>query len=158
MVSPELLRRYPFFGTLDDAQLKAVAMVCTRRVLEKSETFFEENAQAKKLYLLIDGSIDLFYRSEVEFPTKDSPPAKEFLVDEINTGEVFGIAALIEPFIYTASARAAKHSEVVELDAEELRKMFERDVYLGCKLINKIAKTAVERIHALRTQLAAAWS
>lgn len=158
MISPELLRRYPFFGTLDDAQLKAVAMVCTRRVFEKSETFFEEHAKADKLYLLIDGSIDLFYRAEVEFPSKDSPPPKEFLVDDINQGEVFGIAALIEPYSYTATARAGKRCDVVELDAEKIRKMFEQDVVLGFNLMTQITKTAVERIHHLRIQLATAWS
>ncbi len=158
MVSPELLRRYPFFGTLDDAQLKAVAMVCTREVIEKSETIFEEHAQANKLYLLINGSIDLLYRAEVEFPTKDSPPPKQFLVDDINSGEVFGIAALIDPFSYTATARAAKQCDLVELDSIELRKMFERDVQLGYKLMTQITKTAIGRIHALRTQLATAWS
>jgi CRP-like cAMP-binding protein len=158
MVSPELLRRYPFFGTLEDAQLKAVAMVCTRQEFEKSQTFFEEHTAAITLYLLIEGSIDLLYRSDIEFPGKNTPPPKEFLVDDINQGEVFGIASLIEPYSYSATARASRRCEVVAIDAEELRKLFNNDVHLGLKLMTQITKTAVERIHHLRVQLATAWS
>ena len=35
MVSPELLRRYPFFALLDDDQLQAVAMITQEKKLSK---------------------------------------------------------------------------------------------------------------------------
>lgn len=158
MISPELLRRYPFFGTLDDAQLKKVAMVCEIDAYEKDIIFFEECAQADQLFLLTEGSVDLFYRSAEEFPTKDSPPPKEFLVGEINPGEVFGVSALVEPYTYDATAKAARKCSFIRLDAVELRKLFENDVHLAYKLMVQATRTSMERMAGLRAQLAAAWS
>ncbi len=35
MISPELLRRYPFFGSLTDDQLKAIAMIAKEKTYTK---------------------------------------------------------------------------------------------------------------------------
>ncbi len=43
MISPELLRRYPFFGFLGDAQLKAIAMIAEESTYEKDQPIFEAN-------------------------------------------------------------------------------------------------------------------
>lgn len=158
MVSPELLRRYPFFGTLDDTQLKQVAMICDKENIEKGFTFFEECGQADTLFLLTEGSVDLFYHSEEEFPTKDSPAPKEFLVGEINPGEVFGVSALIEPYSYNTTARAAREASIIRVDATAVRVLFESDVNLAYKLMVQVTKTTMERMAGLRAQLAAAWS
>lgn len=156
MVSPELLRRYPFFGTLDEAQLKQVAMLCDKDEFEKDFTFFEECGQADTLFLLSEGSVDLFYHTGEEFPTKASPAPKEFLVGEINPGEVFGVSALIEPYSYNTTARAARPGTAIRVDAAAVRKLFESDVNLAYKLMVQTIKTTMERMAGLRAQLAAA--
>jgi hypothetical protein len=38
MVSPELLRRFPFFGFMNEKQLKAVAMIADEFPLENEKT------------------------------------------------------------------------------------------------------------------------
>jgi CRP-like cAMP-binding protein len=155
MVSPELLRRYPFFGTLDDAQLKQVAMACEKGECEKGTTFYEECAQADQFFLLIDGSVDLFYRAQEEFPTKDAPPPREFLVGDINPGEVFGISALVEPFSHSTTARAVRRCSYISLDAVALRELFEKDIHLAYKIMAQVTRTTLERMAGLRAQLAA---
>ncbi len=155
MISPELLRRYPFFGTLDDAQLKQVAMVCEKGECKKGTTFYEECAQADQFFLLIDGSVDLFYRTQEEFPVKDAPPPKEFLVGEINPGEVFGISALVEPYAHNTTAYAARPCSYISLDAVALRELFKNDIHLAYKVMVQTTRTTLERMAGLRAQLAA---
>ncbi len=155
MISPEILRRYPFFGVLTDAQTKAMAMIGDEEALAKGTVVCEEGKPSKALYLLLDGGVSLYYKSEEEFhPTT----RKEFLVGEINPGEVFAISALVEPYINTATVKAEKDSRVVKFDAAELKKLVEKDPRLYCLLMREIAKSAMERLAYARIQLAAAWA
>ena len=103
MVSPELLRRYPFFGSLNEIQLKLIASVCEESKIEAEQVIFEECAEADTLYLLEEGSVELYYRL-----LKEGQPPQQFFVGEINPGEVFGISSLIEPYALNATAKAAK--------------------------------------------------
>lgn len=155
MVSPELLRRYNFFSGLSDTQLKALAMLADEVNYAKGEMIFEECAEATHLYILLEGNVDLFYRSAEEFhPTTH----KDFHVGEINPGEVFGISALLEPYALNATAKAAQDCRVVTLNAKELRGLMEKDQDLGYRMMTHTARALMERLGAVRVQLAAAWS
>ncbi len=153
MISPELLRRYPFFANLSDAQLRALAMIADEITYESGTVVLQESQPADKLYLLLEGSIDLSFKSEEEYHPKAS---KVFLIGEINPGEVFGISALIEPYLYNATATSASLSRAVKFDAESLRALLDLDHSLGCPIMKQIAKAVMERLTSTRVQLAAA--
>ena len=152
MISPELLRRYPFFSFLADTQQKAIAMIAEETAFESGVVIFEEGEPASDLFLLLEGSVDLFFTPRAE---NGSPPHEEILVGEINPGEPFGISALIEPHRLNASARAAKASKVLKLEGSALRALCEVDCALGYALMRQVAKAALERLHFTRIQLAA---
>jgi CRP-like cAMP-binding protein len=155
MISPELLRRYPFFSGLSESQLKDIAMISEEKSFEDEEGVFQERNPADALYLLIDGCVDLYY----EFSEESKPHLyKEFFIGEINPGEPFGISALIEPFRLTSSARTSKPSRMIRINAEALRDLCHEDQNLAYTLTYQAAKIALERLNAARTQLAAAWS
>jgi len=153
MVSPELLRRYPFFGYLDEKQLRAVAMIAEEVVPETGETLFEIEQPAAALYLLTEGDIELYYVIAGEL---DPKLRKEFYISDIGPGEVFGISALIEPYIYTSTGRVAGPSRVLKIEGAGLRALCELDCKLGYGLMRQLAKTALERLHDTRVQLVAA--
>jgi CRP/FNR family transcriptional regulator, cyclic AMP receptor protein len=153
MISPELLRRYPFFGTLHDEQLRQVAMIAEEETYDQGKILLKEKAPADDLYLLIKGSVDLLFTVDEEYhPDRH----KEFIVGEINPGELFGISALIEPHRYTSMARAASPVQVIHIDGGALRKRCADDPSLACHLFAQVAKLALERLNATRVQLAAA--
>lgn len=153
MVSPETLRRYPFFGGLTEDQLREIASITEEVKADKGETIFEECGPADKLCLLVEGEVDLFYRAAEEAPAK---PPREFLVGEINPGEVFGVSSLIEPYALNATARASKPSQMLVIDAQALRQMMEKDLALANKILSQTTKVLMERLGYLRVQLAAA--
>jgi len=155
MISPEILRRYPFFGTLSDAQIKSMAMIAEEDSFVKGTVICEEGEPAKALCLLLEGAISLFYKTEEEFHPQTR---KDFLVGEINPGEVFSISALIEPYVNTATVKAEKECQVVRFDASKLKELIDKDPKLYCKLMREIAKAAMERLSFARIQLAAAWA
>jgi CRP-like cAMP-binding protein len=153
MISPELLRRYPFFAFLDEAQLQAVAMLSEESEVEDGAPVFESGKPAEALCLLIEGSLDLYY---VVADREDPGLKKEFFLHEFSAGDIFGISALIEPYIYTASVRATAASRVVKMNGAGLRALSELDAKVSAGLMKAAAKAAMERLNDTRVQLAAA--
>lgn len=155
MVSPELLRRYPFFGVLNDEQLKKVAMIADDFSAPQGTKLFDECQPADTLYLLMEGSVDLSYKSEEEFHPKSK---KVFPVGEVNPEEAFGISALLKPFEYNATALASKDSRILKINAESLRALLSEEPDLGYLFMHQVAKAVMERLTYTRVQLAAAWA
>jgi len=155
MISPELLRRYPFFSQLTEAHLKALAMVSEVEEVKAGTVIFSEGQTAGFLYFLLDGSIDLTYAVGEGLQPKTH---KVFQVGEINPEEVFGISAIVEPYTINASGTAAKDCRYIMIDAKALRAMMEMDSRLGYLFMTRIAQVAMEQLVAIRVQLAAAWS
>lgn len=153
MISPELLRRFPFFNFCDDMQLKAVAMLAEEVEVGPGTSLFESEHRAVALYVMVDGRIDLNYKV---IDHADPRIVKELFINELNPGDIFGLSALVEPYICPVTAKALAASQVIRLDARGLRALSELDVKLQAGLMRATAKVAMDRLNATRTQLAAA--
>ena len=153
MISPERLRQFPFFGLLNEGQLTEISMISKEESFEGGEVMFRESEPASTLYFLFEGSIDLYYT----IAGIKNLASKGISVGEINPGEPFGISALIEPYLLTATAYVSKPSQVLAIDALALRALFKKDHKLARIITHQAAKAAIERLHATRVQLAAAW-
>lgn len=154
MISPETLRRYPFFGTLDFEQIKEIAMISDTVTFTKGEQIFEECGVADSFYLILEGLVDLYYRSDSE----GGQPPKVLDAGEVSPGEFLGFSALIAPYTLNATAKASQNTRAIQIDAAALRQLCEKDSLLGYRVMTQLAKEAVERLMAARVQLAAAWS
>src|SRR5512138_2936208 len=141
MISPELLQRYPFFDSLTDEQLKAIATVGSERSFPKDCILFKEYTVADRLMLLLEGGVELFYTNGVEGSAANST------VCSVVPGAIFGVSSLIKPYKYTASARATVPINVVEFDGATLRRMTENDQMLGRVLMSNVATAVFARLH-----------
>lgn len=155
MISPEILRRFPFFYGLSDEQLRNLAMLGDEVEIESNAQIFEEGEAANRLFLLLEGSIDLFIKSEEE---NDPSSRRDFAVGEVNPGEIFGLSTLIGPHNYRTTARAATKLSLVVLDGVKLREMMEQDLVMANKFWSQIARSLIDRLTSVRVQLAAAWA
>jgi len=152
MISPELLRRFPFFGFMNEQELRAVAMIADEVSFNKDDLILESNQAAEKLYFIVEGSVALYHVVKTE---NDPSYRQEYYVSDIDAGEIFGISALIEPYIYTGTIRADKKSRVIKIDAPALRALCDVDVRLANGLMQEVAKAAMERLEQTRIQLIA---
>jgi CRP-like cAMP-binding protein len=150
MVSPELLRRYPFFASLNDDQLKAIALISEEKTYPKGTLLLKENTTATRLFLLLEGDIDLVYSGGGEGAIVNA------LVGSIAPGEALGVSSLIEPYKYISSARATMPIKVIEVDGTALRALMEVDQKLGYALMCNIAVAVLERLKYTQVELAAA--
>ncbi len=153
MISPEVLKRYPLFGSLSDEQLHSLAAIAEEQSWEEAEKIFEIGEPAENLYLLMDGSINLFYHIEDE---GDPDQMREFGVGEINPGEPFAISALFEPYVLTASAIASRPSNGIRMNAQRLIQLCSFDLEMGMILQRELIKAIFERLTFARNQLIAA--
>jgi CRP-like cAMP-binding protein len=150
MISPEFIRRYPFFAMLNDDQVRAIAMIAVEKVHPKGTLLVKENATATKLIILVEGDVDLIYSGGGEGAISNA------LVGSIAPGEMLGVSSLIEPYTYISSARANGTVKVVEIDGVTLRAAMQADNQLGYVLMCNVAAAVLERLKYTQVELAAA--
>jgi len=150
MISPELLRRYPFFSLLTDDQLKAIAMIAGEKTYPKDTILLKEDTPASKLFLLLEGDVDLIFSGGGEGAIVNA------LVGSIAPGEVLGVSSMIEPFKFISSAKSTTAIKVIEIDSSALRALCEVDAKMGYALMRNIATAVLERLKYTQVELAAA--
>jgi CRP-like cAMP-binding protein len=155
MISPEILRRFPFFAHFNEAQLVEIAMVADLVALPKGAVIFEECNPADAMYVLVTGEVELYYKVEEEHKPEFT---KEFEVGHINPGEILSLSALIEPYVTNSGARTTAVSTLVEINAPAFRELMEKDWHIAYLTMHKLAKAIMERLAFTRVQLAAAWA
>lgn len=153
MVSPELLRRYPFFGAFDEAEVGDIAMIAEEAFYQAGDPVFEVDQPATALYVLVEGSVEIWF---VAMDKHEPELRKEFYVSEFNPGDVFGISALIEPYIYTMTALVTSATRLIRIDGLELRHLCQLDPKMEAAVMRRLAKAAMDRLHDTRVQLLAA--
>jgi CRP/FNR family transcriptional regulator, cyclic AMP receptor protein len=147
MISPEVLRRYPYFAGVDEESLKAVAMIADEKSVAAGTQMFREGDPADSLNIIVRGEVNIQYvLGNGEHRTVDT------LVD----GDILGFSALVEPYKYTAIGTTSKDTLLVRIEAKKLRGLCNETPILGFKLISQIAKLLAHRLEGARVQLAAA--
>ncbi len=71
---------------------------------------------------------------------------KGFIFPVKESGLVFGWSALIEPRLYTASARCLKDSRVIEIDGDRLKGVLEKHPADGLRIMERLAGVIASRL------------
>ena len=145
MISPEILRRYPYFAAISDESLKGLAMIAGEQVFPAATEIFREGDPARYLHVITKGEVNIQYLlGNDELRTVDT------LVD----GDLLCWSALIEPYKTTARGIASKETHTVRLEAGKLRELCEQAPLLGFRLTTQVAKLLAHRLEGARIQLA----
>jgi CRP/FNR family transcriptional regulator, cyclic AMP receptor protein len=147
VISPELLRRNPFFAGLTTDHLRGIAMIANEVTFPANTYIFKEGEEARYLYVLVAGEVELLHSVGYGDAVTDT------YVGSITQGEIFGISTMIEPFLLTASAKSEDPVETIQIEAAGLRAMCEVDHGLGYLLMQHLAHTLIGRLHEARIQL-----
>lgn len=146
MISPEMLRRYPYFAGVSDQSLKEIAMIAEEKHVPTGTRMFGEGDPANYLYIISKGEVNIDYLlGDGEIRTVDT------LVD----GDLLVWSALIEPYKATAIGTTTKDCELICIDGSRLRALCEQDPLLGYRLTSQVAKLLANRLEGARVQLAA---
>jgi CRP/FNR family transcriptional regulator len=142
MISPELLRRHAFFADLSAAELEALATLGAEQALAAGETLFTEGGRADQFYFLADGEMETLLKTDDE----------DLSLSAIPPGEPVGWSALIEPHVYTASARATRPSKVIAFPRAALAALLQED-HVAATLMKRLAELISRRLRDTQAQL-----
>jgi CRP-like cAMP-binding protein len=153
MVSPELLRRYPFFAGLRMDQIVTLAKLADEMWVQPGYYFFHEGEELHHFYLITEGQVDLSI-SLLEIGSRAVVPdlvemSREVPVCTMVPGEVFAWSALVPPHHAVSNACALTECQVVAFDCVELRKQFENDYQFGFLMMEKAAQVIRDRLRAM---------
>ena len=134
MVSPELIRRYPFFSGLNMEQINFLAKVADEEILEEGQYLFREEEETNQFYLLIEGAVGIIFElpeRQVEQKLSDQfarkLQTKDIVVSTVSPGDVFGWTGLVPPHTATAGAKTLTPCRIIAFDTNELMETFEED-------------------------------
>jgi CRP/FNR family transcriptional regulator, cyclic AMP receptor protein len=147
MISPEQLRRYPYFGSVSDTAVKEVAMISEEVTVPAGHVLFSEGDKAECLYILVEGEVDLQYRLG---------GGEQRTVDTLVAGDLIVWSALVEPYRCTATGRTRTVCKLIQINGQKMRALCETDHDLGYRMLVCLMALLAGRLEDARVQLATA--
>ena len=141
MVSPELIRRYPFFSGLSIEKINLLANIAEEIEIERDKYFHHEGDGIENVYILVEGEVSLI----TSLPQQD----KEVVINTLGTGEVFGWTSLLPPYTAGAGAKSVTDCKIISFNSNQLREKFEADYQFGYTMMQKIAQVIRDRLDAV---------
>jgi CRP-like cAMP-binding protein len=159
MISPELIRRYPFFADLSMEQIITLAQAADDVAVEPDHNFFREGEELDHFYIVIEGKVGILVTtpdSSVPQPVSrqltDDLITREIVVATVEPGEMFAWSALVPPHTASSSARALEPTRTISFDCRKLRQFFVEDPQFGYLMILKATLVIRERLRCMRIE------
>ena len=133
------------FRRLSEPQLESVLAVSREKKIKKGQWLFREDQEARYFYLIQKGAVELLtvVDKHIEIPIS--------MVRSKNG--CIGIGALVPPFRYSLSARAAHDSNLLVFKRADLEALRRSDPGLVCIMMNNLAQKLMERLRESRQEL-----
>lgn len=126
-----ILDEAPDFARLSTASKLQLAGICIPKVLARREMLFHEGDEGSAMYLLAQGTIQLFRTSE---------DGREVVIRLMKPGEMFAEAVLFERDDYPVSAVALVPSEVFLLPTRQFHCLLDQPGFRREFIANLLAK------------------
>jgi CRP-like cAMP-binding protein len=159
MISPEILRRYPFFSCFSHVQLDELALAAGDLHVAAEHRFFAEGESLTHFFLLQEGAVALTIkvpdrkaRQTVAMHVMGDFITREVAVGNLGKHDVFGWSALIPPNESTAGAQALVPCHVISFDTRKLRPALQKDCGFRQLLTLKAAQILRERLRMRRIE------
>ncbi|MDH3886718.1 MAG: cyclic nucleotide-binding domain-containing protein [Desulfobacterales bacterium] len=133
------------FSRLSDPQLERVQAISREQKIQKDQWLFREDQEAQCFYLIKEGAIELLtvVDERIEIP-----------IAMIKTQNgCIGIGALVPPFRYSLSARAALESNLLVFNRTDIETLKRDDPGLVCIIMNNLAQKLLDRLRETRREI-----
>ena len=127
----------PLFQGLKQQTLDLIVPRFEYETFAEDEIVFEQDAPAEKLYVLVDGKV------EIRFKPDDG---ETLTVTEIEEGGVFGWSAALGRETYTSCAVCVANSSAFSVLGEELKQLCEQYPDTGVIILERLAEVIAQRL------------
>ena len=149
MVSVQILKGFGVFKGLDDSELSKLVELCRERTFGEGAFCFHQGKRAMELHLCRSGKVDIVV--ELSQPSG----IVEVTVHTVEPGEVFGWSAVVEPHIYTGSARCTERTVDICIKGSNLTDLFEQNPRMGYIIMRNLSSAVSSRLADTRQKLTA---
>ena len=140
-----ILKETELFEGVDFEVMNEIAGICSEENYSKGTALFERDEQAKCLYILFEGTVNLVIKNGGSITYNLSEP-----------GDVFGWSSMLETGKYTASGICATDLKVLKIEKDKLNKIFQNHPDVGFKVLQRLAGVISRRLsNAYRDLLSA---
>lgn len=130
----ELLSRAELFENLGLEGIRRLSTIGQTRTLAEGEYLFLLGDNADYLYVVTRGKVDLCFPMSLRTVVQDVP------VESAGPGKLVGWSAMVKPYRFTLSARAAEDSQVVGFRRHDLQQLFTSSPEIGLRLLTKLSE------------------
>lgn len=159
MISPELVRRYPFFAGLSTEEITVLAQAAQEMIVEVGHYFFHEGDELDHFYIVVEGKVGVIVdvpdpnvRQSFSRQLIGNLITREVVVATVETGEMFAWSALVPPHRATSSAKALYRCRVISFDCHVLQNSFEDNHRFGYLTMLKVASVIRDRLRTMRLE------
>ena len=149
MISHETLKEFSLLEGVNDEVLKDIAKLCHERSYKEGDPCFLQDRNATELYLCRSGSVDVTVQVR-------EPWGMEVTVHTAKAGELFGWSAILEPYVYTASAKCQERTEVICINRSDLIDFFGKKPEAGYLVMTNLGAVISSRLTESRLKLSKA--
>jgi len=140
-----ILKEIELFEGVDFEVMNEIAGICSEESYSKDTVLFEKDEQAKCLYILLEGTVNLVIKNDGSITYNLSEP-----------GDVFGWSSMLENGTYTASGICATDLKVAKIEKDKLNRIFQNRPEVGFKVLQRLAGVISRRLsNAYRDLLSA---
>ena len=124
------LASLPLFAELSESSLSALVRECTLKKVEKGEVLFLQNDPPETAYIVRSGKISLILNSS---------DGREMVINEMQTGDIFGELGILTRKSHSTSAIARVQSEVLVIPRRVLLKIIQNEHSVAIRLLEIVA-------------------
>jgi len=143
-VDISLIKKLSCFQGLTKDKLDAISQISNSVCYLPGHILFEQGQKGETLYFLIDGDVEVLFKSAYTDPRR---------VDMISGAELVGCSAMVPPYTYKATEQCLTEVEVLEIELEALRNLIEKYPQIGLKMQEHVIKILYDRILHFRHQI-----
>ncbi len=140
----DLLKECRVFKECSDQELAQTAKICQKVSFKNGEPIFEAGSSAEYLYVVGTGAVEL------RFKVTHYQASTGIALDRKFRGDAFGWSALTEPYVYTLSALAMQDCELVNLKANDMKGLCNKNNHMGYVLMKNISEIIGERFASIQ--------
>jgi len=140
-----LLSSCYLFKGLSDTRLQAVDAIAKEVLINKNQWLMHEGQKAETLLVLKIGAIELLTKVNGDFELP--------IAILRHPGDCTGTSALLEPYVYSLSARCAKKGVVVMIQEADLKQLMQEDHEIGCAIMKNLAQHLLARLKETRQEM-----
>jgi CRP-like cAMP-binding protein len=129
------MREADLFQGAGHHTIEEIAMESTEQTFRSGDVIFREGDQADALYVLAEGNVEI---------SVGERGAINFIVGR--PGEVFGWAALVEPYVRTGTAACTTDTKLLRVPSEVMERVMKKYPEDGLRIMRHLTGVLVQRL------------